>query len=47
MELTADGYIDEFRKIIDGETWVKGVSDKDKQKIKVWLKEHGIDPYNW
>ena len=47
IELTGEGYIDSFRKLISGETWTKGVSEKDKQKIKVWLKEHGIDPYNW
>lgn len=46
-EITAEGLIDDFRKIIDGETWVRGVNEKDKQKLKVWLREHGIDPYNW
>jgi DNA-binding CsgD family transcriptional regulator len=47
MEITSESLIDEFRKLINDETWVKGPSDKDKQKIKVLLKEHGIDPYNW
>lgn len=46
-EITAEGLIDDFRKLIDGETWVRGVNEKDKQKLKVWLREHGIDPYNW
>ena len=46
-EVTSEGVIDNFRKIIDGETWVRGVSEKDKHNLKVWLREHGIDPYKW
>lgn len=47
MEITSEGFIDEFRKLINGEGWAHGVSEKDKQNLKVWLREHGIDPYNW
>jgi len=46
-ELTGEGYIESFRKLISGEENPHGISEKEKQKIKVWLKEHGIDPYNW
>ena len=47
IELTGDGYIESFRKLINGESNPKGVSENDIRKIKVWFKEHGIDPYNW
>jgi len=47
LELTADSYIDGFRKLLNSENPVAGVSEKDKRKIKVFLKEHGIDPENW
>ena len=47
MDITSEGLIDKFRKLINGETWARGVSEKDKQNLKVWLREHGIDPYNW
>jgi DNA-binding CsgD family transcriptional regulator len=47
IEFTGEGYIESFRKLVNGEENPHGVSEKDKQKIKVWLKEHGIDPYNW
>ena len=47
MEVTSEGFIDEFRKLINGETWARGVSEKDKHNLKVWLRENGIDPYNW
>ena len=52
-EITAEGYIDEFRKIVNSEPWVRdvggvrGISEKKKHLLKVWLREHGIDPYNW
>lgn len=47
IELTGEGYIESFRKLISGEENPHDLSEKEKQKIKVWLKEHGIDPYNW
>lgn len=47
IELTGEGYIESFRKLISGGENPHGLSEKEKQKIKVWLKEHGIDPYNW
>lgn len=47
VEFTAEEFIDEFRKTISGENKVEGYDEKKKQWLKVWLKEHGIDPYNW
>ena len=47
IELTGEDYIDSFRKLISGESNPQNISEKNIQKIKVWLKEHGIDPYNW
>lgn len=47
LDITADGVIDTFRKMISGEIMAEGFKEKDKQWLKVWLKEHGIDPYNW
>ncbi len=47
IEMTSEDYIDGFRKLIAGEENPAGVSEKTKHEMKVWLKEHGIDPYNW
>jgi DNA-binding CsgD family transcriptional regulator len=47
IELTGEGYIDSFRQLVSGESNPKNLSEKEIRKIKVWLKEHGIDPYNW
>jgi len=46
-EITADSFIEHFRKMISGEIRVEKFSEKDKQWLKVWLKEHGIDPFKW
>jgi len=47
-EITAKGFIDDLRKIISGEIKVKEFSSqKRKQWLKVFLKEHGIEPYCW
>lgn len=47
IEMTSEGFIDTFRKTISGEIKPEKFSKKDKQWLKVWLKEHGIDPFNW
>ena len=47
-EITGQFWVEQFRKIISGEIEVKEFSDKkSKQWLKVWLKEHGIEPYKW
>lgn len=46
-EITAEGVIDIARKLISGESWVEGITEKKKQLLKVWLKEHGMEPYSW
>lgn len=46
-ELTADKTIDGLREIISGEAWLRGINDKGKRNIRVFLKEHGIDPDKW
>ena len=47
-EITGQFWVEQFRKIISGEIEVKEFSDKKKQQwLKVWLKEHGIEPYKW
>lgn len=35
MEITSEGLIDDFRNLISGETRARGVSEKDKQYLKV------------
>ena len=47
-EITGQDAIEYLRKVISGEYKVKEVSDeKTRQWLKVWLKEHGIEPYEW
>ena len=47
-EIKAKGFIDDLRKIISGEIKVKEFSsEKRKQWLRVFLKEHGIEPYKW
>jgi len=46
-EITTETVIDIARKLISGESWVDGVTEKKKRLLIVWLKEHGIEPYNW
>lgn len=47
IEMTAEGYIDNFRKMISGEIKSGKFNEKDKQWLKVWLRKHGIEPYDW
>jgi DNA-binding CsgD family transcriptional regulator len=44
-EITGAQFVEHFRKLVSGE--VKGFGGKDKRYLKVWLKEHGIEPYRW
>ena len=47
-EITGKSIIDDLRKIISGEIKVKEFSsEKRKQWLRVFLKEHGIEPYSW
>jgi len=47
LDITGEYVIDIFRKIISDEIKVAGFKEKDKKWLKVWLKEHGIEPYYW
>lgn len=46
-EITGLEWIEELRKAISGEIKVKGFGEKEKRYLKVWLKEHGFEPYRW
>ena len=47
-EITGKSISDDLRKIISGEIKVKEFSsEKRKQWLKVFLREHGIEPYRW
>ncbi len=46
--IKAQDVIEDLRKIVSGKMEVKGLdSEKRRKWLKVWLKEHGIEPYNW
>ena len=47
LDITAENLIDGIRKFISGESWGSNLSEKDIRFMKVFLKEHGIDPENW
>jgi len=47
VEYSSDDFIEYGRKLISGEIKLEGYSEKDKQWLKVWYKEHGIEPFNW
>jgi DNA-binding CsgD family transcriptional regulator len=47
-EMRGEDAIDYLRKVISGEYEVPELSDKKvRQWLKVFLKEHGIEPYEW
>jgi len=46
-EITGQEWIEHFRKVISGEVKVERFSEKDRRWLKVWLKEHGFEPYRW
>jgi len=47
FEITAEASIRSLRNIISGKTTWEGHSAKDIEWLKVFLKEHGIEPYDW
>lgn len=47
IEFTGESYLESIRKRINGEIKYPKMNEKDIKKLKVFLKEHGIDPYNW
>ena len=48
VEMKAQDIVEDLRRIVSGEMKVEGLdSKKRRQWLKVWLKEHGIEPYNW
>lgn len=47
VDITAEKVIDSMRKFISGEYRATDLSEKDIRFMKVFLKEHGIDPENW
>ena len=48
VEMRAKDMIEDLRKIVSGKMEVEGLDSEKKRKwLKVWLKEHGIEPYNW
>lgn len=43
VEITGEDIVKRFRDIINGQAWIRGVSEKDKRRLKVFLLSHGID----
>ena len=46
-DLTAEVMVRDLRNIISGKSGHEGVGEKEKQRLKLFLKEHGIEPYDW
>ncbi len=42
-DVTAEGLIETFRKLINGQAWMRGVNEKKKRAFQVFLLSHGID----
>ena len=40
-EVTRERFIEDLRKVVSGEMEVEGFGDKDRQRLKVWLRQHG------
>jgi len=48
MEITGQEQIALLRQIVSGEVQVEEFGDKKRRQwLKVFLKEHGIEPYDW
>lgn len=47
IEFTGENFIGDFRKIINGEIKSTKLKEKDIKFLRVFLKEHGIEPDNW
>jgi DNA-binding CsgD family transcriptional regulator len=43
IDLTPEGVLEDFKKLIDGQIWFKGVDEKGKRKVRVFFLSHGID----
>jgi len=43
VEVTGEDIVKRFKEIINGQAWIRGVSEKDKRRLKVFLLSHGID----
>ena len=46
-EVKAEDMIKGMKELISGEAWMRGVNEKEKRLLRVFLKERGIDPDNW
>ena len=46
-EVKAENVIKGMKELISGAAWARGVNEKEKRLLRVFLKEHGIDPDNW
>ena len=48
VEMKARDVVEDLRKILRGEMKVEGLDSKKRiEWLKVWLKEHGIEPHDW
>ncbi len=47
MDYTAERVLDDLRKIVAGELDPNGWPAKERRWLRVFLKEHGIDPEDW
>ena len=48
VEMKARDMIEDLRRIVSGKMKVDGLDSKKRRDwLKVWLKEHGIEPYAW
>ena len=48
VEMKARDIVEDLRKIVRGEMKVEGLDSKKRiEWLKVWLKEHGIEPHDW
>lgn len=48
VEMKARDIVEDLRKIARGEMKVEGLDSKKRREwLKVWLKEHGIEPHDW
>jgi DNA-binding CsgD family transcriptional regulator len=46
-EIQRDKVLEDLRRIVAGTNPEDGYSDKDRHRMRVFLKEHGIEPDNW
>ena len=46
-EVKAEDLIEGMKELISGEAWMRGINEKEKRLLRVFLKEKGGDPDNW